>query len=879
MLENGQAERLSLDGEWQIEIAGQTGKIKVPSVWERQGYPAAVEAATYSRSFDVPAEWAGRRVWMRFGAVSYAVAVSVNGIDVGRHEGLWTPFELDVTDAIRPGETNMVTLHIIKPLGEGDTYPYREVLVGFLPYVSITFGGVWQSVELVAHRAPAFEIERLHADWPTGQVQLTASLVELANVGQNARVVAEIVDRQGIVVAREESAALSDFSSRIHVPKPDAWSPSSPRLYTLWLRLIAGDTTLAETSRLFGFRRLQANGERLLFNNEPVVLRGVLSWGWDPATLAPIPTDDGVRDEFRRVHDLGFNLIKLCLFVPPENVFRIADEEGMLLWLELPMWLPRLSDHLREQARIEYRDILQRVHHHPSVVIYSLGCELGADMADADLLSTLNTITREATTGVLVCDNSGSGEAYQGLSFDYADFSDYHFYSDLHYFVPLLDHFRRDWKPPRPWIFGEYSDSDTYRDPAKLTDENGEQPWWREVFGVEGNPTRWDWPHQEQKMAANSLPFSDAQLEIMTNRQAFDVRKFTVEKTRARREAGGYVITGLRDTPVSTAGMFDDRNQPKFDAEAFKQFNADNVLLLEQGRARHWVHGGDQPAPLDLFDRWAGSAVTFRVLLAHVSLPQSALDLEWQLHGSHGIVQQGLQPIERLPEAGSCREIAALDLVLPEVSEPGQWRLFVSLGDGVHNDWPLWVYPRVSVDENVVAYDPVNAFSGLWPRANALQDETRVVIASVYTPELAAFVEKGGRAILINPQGGGLPVQAVPFWRESIRLLYDHPVMNKFPHEGYVGLQFYHLATDHAFMPDIGLDVTPVIGRLDARLFTVSNYLVDVRYGRGRLFASTLRFFGGAGDQVTTLSDSPAAICLLRLLIDESGKVVESPRA
>ena len=144
-----------------------------------------------------------------------------------------------------------------------------------------------------------------------------------------------------------------------------------------------------------------------------------------------------------RVRALGYNMVKLCLFVPSQLYFDIADEEGMLLWLELPMWLPNVTDRLRTQAPGEYHDILMQAHTHPSIVIYSLGCELGAAVDDK-LLSDLNDILRTMTSGILACDNSGSGEAYGGLAFDFADFNDYHFYCDLHNFNPLLDHFRRD---------------------------------------------------------------------------------------------------------------------------------------------------------------------------------------------------------------------------------------------------------------------------------------------------------------------------------------------------------------------------------------------------------------------------------------------------
>ena len=432
--------------------------------------------------------------------------------------------------------------------------------------------------------------------------------------GQTLIVTLLDADGQMVTQVREPVRGVMNRIN-LKIEAPNRWSPEAPALYTLIFEREDFGKIVAQTTRRFAFRQLEAEGERLLLNGEPIHLRGVLSWGWDPKTLVPMPTDDQVRDEFRRVRELGFNMVKLCLFVPPENVFRIADEEGMLLWLELPLWLPNLSDHLREQAKIEYADIMRRVHHHPSVVIYSLGCELGSDMADAALLDALNSTVRGYTRGALVCDNSGSGEAYAGLNFDYADFNDYHFYADLHYFTPLLDLFRRDWRPARPLIFGEFCDSDDYRDPAALL-EDGERAKWRDYFGVEGNLSRWAYSIQEDVMAANALPFTDAQIAAISRKQSFVVRKTILERTRGRREIGGYVLTGLRDTPMSSSGVFDDSGLNKYDPAEFRLFNSDAVLLLEQGRSRRWTNGGDRPYPADLFNHRSEAQASFRVVLA-----------------------------------------------------------------------------------------------------------------------------------------------------------------------------------------------------------------------------------------------------------------------
>lgn len=860
MLENEMAETLSLNGTWQIEIGGAAGDIQVPAAWEAQGYPGGVgvtESVIYRRAFDVPAHWQDFKVVLRFGAVSYYAEVFVNGIPTGTHEGLWTAFECDVTQTVKFGETNQLEVRVVKPGRAGARFPYRDVLVGFLPYVFDTFGGIWQDVTLVAQRSGSFADVVVLPDADRGAVDVRWQ-------ADSGDVLATIMDAAGAIVAHARN--LSTNQQSLAVEAPQYWSPGKPTLYRLILQLVRGDVIVAETTRLFGFRRLEADGNRLRFNGAPIHLRGALSWGWDPKTLAPTPTDDEVRDEFRRVREMGFNMVKLCLFVPPEHVFRIADEEGMLLWLELPLWLPNLSDHLREQARIEYAEIMARVHHHPSVVIYSLGCELGADMADAALLDALNATVRGTVRGCLVCDNSGSGEAFAGLSFDYADFNDYHFYADLHYFVPLLNLFRRDWRPARPLIFGEFCDADDYRDPATLL-EDGRRPAWRDYEGIEGNVTRWAYIEQEQRMAANTLPFSDAQISAISRSQSLVVRKTILERTRLRGDIGGYVLTGLRDTPINAAGVFDDSGRAKWEPGTFRAFNNDTVLLLEQGRARRWTHGGDRPYPGDLFNHRAGAQASFRVVLAHAQREFGAGELVWRLVAPSGETQSNRIALDKTLRT-SPSEIVRIEFSVPEVTRAEQWALEVELDGSIRNRWSLWFYPTLPPLEATL-YDPAGALSDLGDLAAADLSRDELVIAGAFTPELESYLRAGGRAVLIQPGAGALPTQPVPFWRESIKLLYDHPVMNAMPHAGYADLQFYHVATDYAFDTAVFQDVeiTPVMRRLDARLFTMLDYVVDARLGAGRMLATTLRLLGGAGDQAWGLEANVAGEYLLHQMI------------
>ncbi len=266
--------------------------------------------------------------------------------------------------------------------------------------------------------------------------------------------------------AQFEQGRGAAASATIPVAGLRLWSPEDPFLYDL--EVAAGD----ETSHWrIGFREVRADGEMILLNGEPVYLRGALHWGYYPSTIIPRPSREAIRQELSGLREMGFNTVKHCLWVPREEYFSLCDEMGFFTWLELPLWLPRVTPLLEQRMEREYPRILGQAAHHPSLVIASLGCELGADV-NAATLERLYRLAREVTGGVLVRDNSGSGECYGGLATDFADFSDYHFYADLQNLEPLLETFTPRWKTVRPWLFGEYADADTWR----VIGENG--PWW-----------------------------------------------------------------------------------------------------------------------------------------------------------------------------------------------------------------------------------------------------------------------------------------------------------------------------------------------------------------------------------------------------------------
>lgn len=908
---NDLAPVLELDGPWEFfpDPAGAGAAIMAPGCWEAQGFPKNLDGPVlYRRTFTLPSSWEGLPVVVEFDAVSYAATVRCNGRLVGRHQGLWTPFAVDLSAALQEG-LNTLEVEVTKPSHTltGGAYPMRTTLAGFLPDVATTFGGIWQSARL---RVAAWGLASLQvdADLPGRQVRV-AGRVHAAAPGASMRAALSVQVEVELAGAAEAHAAAhaveaaapgGQFAVVAPLGEVAAWSPDRPALYGVRVSLLADGAVVAAAARRVGFRELRAQGEQLLLNGAPICLRGALSWGWNPAVIAPRCSAESVRAELRTLRAMGFNLVKLCLFVPNQVYYDVADEEGMLIWQEWPLWLPDVTPELRARAPGEYAAYMALTRSHPSVVVYSLGCELDSSVG-RELLQALDAVARGAAEGVLFCDNSGSGEAYDGLAEDFADFADYHTYSDLHYLEGVLDHWRRDWLRPRPWLFGEFCDSDGFRDRPKLLAANGGQlPWWLTA----DNPTCVWRPEMQAVLAYDarmgaafahpaalsspSAPAPEFDLAAIAAAQSLMVRKYTLETVRKRRSVQGYVITGLIDTPIATSGVLDDFGVPKWEPEVFRRCNDNAILCLDTGRSRIWQHGGDRPQRLDVHNWWRGAPVGLHVILNHTEpQPIAGATVTWAVVAEDGsTLADGRWDVAHPLPPSFPQELGRIAFAAPAGDEPQALTLHVACAaPNFHcrNQWPLWLYPRPHFDPAAaLLYDPLGTLDAEWQAYAApvtAVDLNRsgaqaVVIATALDAPLVELLRRGGCVLLLQCGGGPLPSRRLPFWREAIKLLPPHELWRRFPQKGFTDLQFFGLASDVAFdterlsaaLPDLQ-EWTPILRRLDARQFTMTDYLFNAAVGAGRLLACALRLQGGAGAQPSGLACSVAGQYLLAELL------------
>jgi hypothetical protein len=235
---------------------------------------------------------------------------------------------------------------------------------------------------------------------------------------------------------------------------------------------------------------------------------------------------------------------------------------------------------------------------------------------------------------------------------------------------------------------------------------------------------------------------------------------------------GGYVVTGLRDTPLATSAMFDDLGRSKYDPEAFKAFNAESVLLLGSGRQRVWKRGGDRPAPSAPYTVAAGHDVSFDIVLSHAGAPLPGGELSWQVFDSDGVCYAaGIQQVSGPLSAARPQIVGHIGFNAPDSGSALPMRIdtILKAAQPVHNTWPLWVFPAVTAwPEGVGLADPSGWLAGLddlYDHARQFTSQgngrsTCVLLASVLDKDVLDFLRGGGAVLLL--QNGHSPLRLDP---------------------------------------------------------------------------------------------------------------------
>ena len=879
---------IALDGLWQGTLPGsQPQPMQVPGCFDSYTEQKDIaQPVIFERQFDLALE-KDMQYALSFEAVSYYCEIYVNDQKAGTHEGMWDSFLLDVTKLLRDGE-NRLRLAVTKPgYQDSDPFPLRQVLSGFIPDVLHTFGGIWGSVKLLESKNVfceyhfangdadgTFRFEAGLLEKPSREVVLTVTLLE--GDGRQVKTFQKTFGPEKTILRLEGQ-----------VENPRLWCPESPAVYTVLGELTCDDEKIPLHTTM-GFRTVEGKGSRLLLNGKPLYFRGALHWGYYDDKLIPVPTGEEIDREISGIREYGMNAIKHCLYIPRQNYLNKADREGVISWVELPLWLPDPTPELPQRIRREYPRILRQLAGHPSILLTTLGCELN-DGVGSDILSQMYTLVKE-TTHTLVKDNSGSGECYEGLQEEYADYYDYHFYADLNHFEQLVETFTPTWRNTMPWFFGEFCDSDVLRNLGDVRKAYGVKELAWETNDPHKNPISVLKPdfyahnHDRNVLLSGIDEDFDRKIQRSVNHSMVH-RKVTLEATRSEEIISGYNITTLRDVPLCPNGLFDDMGKPKFDTARFRQSNDDVVLCPAWDLTRIWMTS-DRVQYRERYNFYGGSTYRLRVLMSNYGgktweRPVLCYTLEQDGHTVLQNMVEGAPAVEH----GQVRQLGIIQFTLPQVAAPVTYVLKVRAcdqGKMVSNEWPIFVYPpRVRPNMTVGVLD----LAGCLDTAEEVYNTKKLtlgqkvegcdaVMTTCLTPEILDYARSGGRVIYL-PRGEEDYLLKCPFWREGM-LWRNYPsFLEKLDDRCWMDdLRFYSVTADSALelreLPtELRRDYTPILRRYDCRQWLTHDYLGVSRVGEGRIYLTTLRVEGGQGKQPKLLMNNRMGLYLLDEMLTE----------
>jgi hypothetical protein len=558
--------------------------------------------------------------------------------------------------------------------------------------------------------------------------------------------------------------------------------------------------------------RVYVDGHKLFVDGQPFYMRGLLHWGWYPDLGHPSASAESIRAEVRAVKSLGFNLIKFCLWVPPHRYLQILREEGMEAWMELPLWDPSSDPAKLQDIAEEIERIVRQYRGHDNVICWTVGCEL-SHATPPEYRQRLVQLIKNLTGCPLVKDNSGGAEMYGGDLREFGDFDDFHPYCDLPFYPPVLDSLLPGPRASRPVLLGEFNDIDVHKDVARVFDE---MPYWASGL-PELNDQGVRWLHELPKIVHTNRfahePGKNHHRQLLdaSRKKAIFIRKFVHESVRAREAYSGYVVTGIKDTPISSSGFFDIWGDPKFTPHQCAAWNGEDVLFEIPVRRPPWVTGGNRPGWLDSFNHFAGQ-IFFRIGLHS----QSGMNggLIWRILDDHGIaVAQGALDQMDVPPLESC-EVGQISW---RCDTPGAFQLIVEFG-GARNEWPFNVFAPLSDNEKERIKSP------------------------------------SGVRFLGEHDSGVLPM---PFWREAAIEFKGHSWGLAERWERLLAIS-PDLVLDPASLPEHEV----IVNRIDVR--TYQEHPIAVKTADGII--TTLRPQGGLGIQPQGIERNPSGVELLRAM-------------
>ncbi len=306
----------------------------------------------------------GKRYILYFGAANYEAHVYLNGKKLGMHKGGFTPFEFDVTAQLISGENSIVV--------KVDNTRHPDEI----PTVNTdwwNYGGLTRDVMLAEVPLQHILDYKIQLDKEAPFNAKTATIngfIKLANATAGEKITVLIPEAkitQSVVADANGSASFTIAAKNLVY-----WSPENPKRYSVIVK-----TAMDSVSDLIGFRKIETRGQDILLNGKSIFLRGISMHDENPLIPGRLRGTGDMRMLLEWAKELNCNYVRLAHYPHSEEMVRLCDELGLLVWAEVPVYWTIAWENpaTYQNAEKQLTDLIERDKNRASVIVWSIGNE------------------------------------------------------------------------------------------------------------------------------------------------------------------------------------------------------------------------------------------------------------------------------------------------------------------------------------------------------------------------------------------------------------------------------------------------------------------------------------------------------------------------
>ena len=795
--------------------------------------PFLMGVGWYKKTIFVPSEWNEKQVSLYVGGVVLEGWVFVNGKMIKHHVGHSTPFEAELCDCLKYGEENEIIIAAANTRNDR----LGCIIRGFKGFSA----GLYRSVSLNITEKTHIEDCYIYPSEDLKTLNWSAKLTGDVAGTEFSWFVKDIHD--AIIYEGEVKAGVPHAEWTTDASLMCPWSDKSPELYNIEINLERGGRSLHKYTQRFGLRRLVRSGVTLKLNGKPAFLRGTTEHAYFPLTCTPPLDTETYRSNIRKIKSLGFNWMRFHTWVPSEEYMNAADELGMLIQVEAPLGF----------EEPEWVDILRTCRKHPSVVIYCCGNEEQLTKAKIEYFRKMAQHSKALAPDALF----NPHEAMRGIEYGFGiDGDDCDGVID----VPFKHN------PKRLQTVREFSDVFGQYPMGQLSYFCIDGNWrtlneWLKVYerpclshevGILGSYINLDLEHRYDgtrigteiyasvRKCLNEAGLLGRAATYYNNSCAWMkiLRKHVIETARKCSFIAGYDYLGVIDYhwhrcgyPCGIMNEFFEM-KPGESAEDVLKYNDESVLLLDYPKMRNVTCG--EKLTMELYVSLFGEEKL------------GSGRARWHLEDSSGQIYQRTELEVSDIATGGVSRLPDVRLEIPKLAQPLKLTLYADLSGGVYeisNSWDFWAFPEAKAEES----------------------SNGVKVVSELTSDTIAFVENGGSCILL----GSKPFPALPVSfqislagrvKENLAtVIEEHPLMNRFPHDGFCDWQFYSMleGAKAVVFNELPIAFKPILEIVSSfKLIRKQAAIFELCVGKGKLLVCTLNI----------KESDPAAAYLLNIM-------------